>query len=422
MKQTVLSFISAVQPERVRELDDLLKELQRDLLQNPNPTLPLPTLKQLHFASLLVHEDKGYEPILIFENNFDGEVDDFLDDLTGAARDVLHRIYSHCAGYPAGSSADAGLLKKYLRAHLVKPNAYYIGNVGRSVARTHQEHGLRDTVENFLDKLVQQDGTGGPPAGLRQKVQAFARGLPTLAWVANPAPRQTAAQRILPWIHIAIVVLIVLALLPLLILPLIIWVIILRWKETHDIPQTTPSNKEHEKALLETELRPHSVQTHMSSITIVKPGPFRRWTLKTVLFLIELAARVSVKGNLFGIATIHFAHWSVIDGGRRLVFLSNFDGSWENYLDDFIDKVSEGLTGVWSNTTGFPKAKFLFFEGTRNGPRFKATTRDKQTPTTVWYSAYPHLTVQNVDNNSQIREDFYRNLSEPEARQWLWRF
>ena len=422
MKQTVLSFISEVQPGRAAELNALLQELQRDLLQNANPALGFPSLKQLHFASLLVHEDQGYPAILIFECNFDGEVQPFLNDLVQVAGAALNQVYGYCQGYATQTSGDPAPLRNYLRAHLVKPNAYYIGNVGRSVERTLQEDGLRNNVENFLDGLTHQAQGAGAPLTLRQKVQAFVCGVPGLAWVANVPSRQTAGQRVLPWVHIALVVIVVLALLPVLVLPLIIYLFVLRWKEKHDIPQTTPANREHEKALLETELRPNSVQTHMSSITIVKPGPFRRWTLRTVLFLIELAARVSVKGNLFGIATIHFAHWSLIDGGRRLVFLSNFDGSWENYLDDFIDKVSAGLTGVWSNTTGFPRTKFLFFEGTRNGPRFKATTRDKQTPTTVWYTAYPHLTVQNIDNNSAIREDFFKNLSEQESRSWLWRF
>jgi hypothetical protein len=422
MKQTVLSFITEVTPGRAAELDALLKHLQQDLLQNPNPALGFSSLKQLHFASLLVHEDQGFPAILIFESNFDGEVQPFLNDLLLVAGPALNQIYGHCTGYVAQTSGDPAPLRNYLRDHIVEPNAYYIGNVGRSVERTVQEDGLRDSAERFLDDLVHLGQSEVPPQTLRQKMQKFVRDTPALSWVANVPARQTASQKILPWVHIVIVALVTIALLPILIGPFIIYLVILRWKETHDIPQTTPANKEHEKALLETELRPNSVQTHMSSITIVKPGAFRRCTLRTVLFLIGMAARVSVKGNLFGIATIHFAHWSLIDKGRRMVFLSNFDGSWENYLDDFIDKVSAGLTGVWSNTTGFPKTKFLFFEGTKNGPRFKATTRDKQTPTTIWYSAYPHLTVQNVDNNSAIREDFFKNLDEQQARQWLWRF
>jgi len=123
-----------------------------------------------------------------------------------------------------------------------------------------------------------------------------------------------------------------------------------------------------------------------------------------------------------GIPSIHFAHWSMIDKGRRLLFVSNFDGSWENYLDDFIDKASVGLTGIWSNTAGFPKARWLVLDGAREGSRFKAYARDSQTNTNVWYSAYKQLTVQTIDNNSAIREDLFTSLDDAATRNWLRRF
>jgi hypothetical protein len=145
-------------------------------------------------------------------------------------------------------------------------------------------------------------------------------------------------------------------------------------------------------------------------------------TLRGTLWLVNLIARTANKGQLSGIPSIHFAHWAMIDEGRRLLFVSNFDGSWENYLDDFIDKASTGLTGIWSNTVDFPKTCCLVKEGARDGARFKAVARDKQTYTNVWYSAYPHLTVQTIDNNSAIREDLFTTLDESAARSWLWRF
>jgi len=81
------------------------------------------------------------------------------------------------------------------------------------------------------------------------------------------------------------------------------------------------------------------VQNQMSSVINVKPGLFRSLTLRTVLAFIDLAARVeAVEGRLAGIPSIHFARWVIVDDGRRLVFFSNFDGSWENYLGDFIDR------------------------------------------------------------------------------------
>jgi hypothetical protein len=197
---------------------------------------------------------------------------------------------------------------------------------------------------------------------------------------------------------------------------------VLRWKEQRDPVPADSGDMTHVQELVEREDRTHIVQNHMASITVVKPGAFRRKTLRGVLWLVNLIARTINDGKLSGIPSIHFAHWALIDNDRRLLFLSNFDGSWENYLDDFIDKASTGLTAIWSNTVDFPKASFLVREGARDGARFKAEARAKQTFTNVWYSAYQHLTVQTIDNNSAIREDLYKSLDDNATRAWLWRF
>jgi hypothetical protein len=94
----------------------------------------------------------------------------------------------------------------------------------------------------------------------------------------------------------------------------------------------------------------------------------------------------------------------LIDNGRRLLFLSNYDGSWQNYLSEFIDQASVGLTGIWSNTVGFPKTRFLIFGGARNEQEFKTFVRNEQVLTTVWYSAYPTLSVENVWDNFEVRQ------------------
>ena len=132
-------------------------------------------------------------------------------------------------------------------------------------------------------------------------------------------------------------------------------------------------------------------------------------------------ARLSTKGKLAGIPSIHFAHWALLDGGRRLMFCSNFDGSWENYLDDFIDKASKGLTGLWGGTIGFPRARWLILGGATNGSRFKAIARNKQVPPSVWYNAYRELTVDAIDNNSAIRRGLFAKLDADAARAWLGR-
>src|SRR2546422_151977 len=372
MKQTVLTFISKVDPDRVSDLKDLLDGMGQDV--ENNAYLPFLRLKLLHFASLFLVEDPSYGPFLVFENNFDGALDNYLEVLYLQAAEGLHRIYSCCRDYPATNAADRARILSYLRSHVVQPSAYHIGNVGRSVDRTQQEDSLRADIENFLDDLVHAGPVVDSPGAIRQRVQAFLQSRPISAWAAKLQPRQTSSERFIPWLKIAIVAVIAFVLLPVLIPLAIVWVAVLRGKEKSDPARSDfgPVEQQHVRELVEREDRTHIVQNHMASITLVKPGPFRQFTLRGMLWLVNLVARVSTKGKLYGIPGIHFAHWSLIDNGRRLLFVSNFDGSWENYLDDFIDKASVGLTAIWSNTIGFPSTRFLVLDGARDGARFKA--------------------------------------------------
>ena len=162
------------------------------------------------------------------------------------------------------------------------------------------------------------------------------------------------------------------------------------------------------------------VQNHISSAYTVKAGPLRRLALRAVLFAIDRLARtLFTRGKLGSITSIHYAHWALLDGGRTLIFLSNFDGSWRSYLDDFIDKASVGLSAVWSNTLLFPRTWLLVLAGAKDGPRFKAWARDHQARTRVWYSAYPDLTVAQIDKNTKIHEGLTARLEGRAAQDWL---
>jgi len=433
MTQTVLTFIARVKPEKTGELGRLLNVIQAD--PDKNSLLPFRSLESLHFASLVLHDSQsqGYGPYLIFENNFDGTLDEYLKSLS-VYSGGLHQIYSCCKDYTISNPSDRQRLVEYLRAHAVRPNAYHIGNTGRSAKRILQENTLRDELQTQANNLVQ---SGQPtPSGALGMFQEFVRSKPEFAWVPGVGPRQAFLEWFVPQVKLALVpiiptVAIGLAwfLLPhavtwwLLGIPVVLLVValvVLRLKESNDPEQQRPADSENLRKLVRNEDQAHSVQNHMASITLVKPGWFRRLTLRTVLWVVNLLARArATHGELSGIPSIHFAHWSIIDNGRRLLFLSNFDGSWENYLDDFIDKASVGLTAIWSNTINFPRTKWLINGGASDGPRFKAVARDSQTVTNAWYSAYRSLTVQGIDNSSSVREGIFKPFDQDATKAWL---
>nr|WP_245432747.1 cytochrome P450 [Mesorhizobium loti] len=167
------------------------------------------------------------------------------------------------------------------------------------------------------------------------------------------------------------------------------------------------------------------VQNHMTAVSVIKPGwwlkpgVLRRFLLRFSFYVISIAARRAFRpGYLGDISTIHFARWVRIPHTDRLVFFSNYGGSWESYLEDFVTKASAGLTGIWSNTKGFPRTRFLFLDGSRDGDRFKRWARAEQIPTSFWYSAYPDLNTTMIRKNSRIRQGFYAARAS-QARDWL---
>ena len=120
--------------------------------------------------------------------------------------------------------------------------------------------------------------------------------------------------------------------------------------------------------------------------------------------------------------TIHFARWVLLERQEpALFFASNYDGSLESYMDDFINKVAWGINVVFSNGVGFPRRDWLIKRGARNEGRLQAPTlRRHQLPTEVWYKAYPGLSVVDLERNTRIRKGVERRAAtDREARAWL---
>ena len=436
--------ITTIETEDDRKaLENLFKQMVDGDVED-NPWVPFKLLKTIHFARWFIlpaSTDVKGRPIpdqLVLSTNYDGPLDDHLAELVDVAGESgLDEIYQHCKGYPAHPTRENRIA--YLRGHQAKYNTFYVGTVGRTVEQIRQENELRDALQEFLD-----DGDGWDamaPADVRKAIQDFA--FEKFDWAKTPPP-----PWLTPWVRfiknnlirmlialaVLIVVLLILKIIPVmgflaflgvLLVLVLLFVIILRYKEEHD--QELPMGRScPTEELINQE--DHILQNQLSIIDNMKPGGFRLFIERLALGAINFAARYfSNEGTLAGIPSIHFARWVIIDKGRRLLFLSNYDGSWENYLGDFVDKAATGLTAAWSSTVlikaedGFPKAKWLVLKGARDEQRFKAYARAGQVTTNVWYSAYKELSVQNVNNNSMVRAGLYGDLSPEETVKWLHR-
>lgn len=173
-------------------------------------------------------------------------------------------------------------------------------------------------------------------------------------------------------------------------------------------------------AMARHENAPGHSQNHMLSHTVMKPGRIRQLTIRLAFLAVaKLTALNPRAGHLGDIGTIHFARWVTLPGTRDLLFFSNFGGSWESYLEDFINKANEGLTAVWSNTVGFPRSRNLFQGGATDGERFKRYARASMVHTAFWYSAYPGLTTANIRSNQRMRRGISVAMTQADAVEWL---
>ena len=191
-------------------------------------------------------------------------------------------------------------------------------------------------------------------------------------------------------------------------------VLLLRLRATPRNREFAPGSapRDHVKAVLAVE--DLGVQNHLSSVVTLRPGRFvrmRTWLLLRAFSLWYRTWYVDVTaGRLQNVRSIHFCQWTLLDGGRRLLFLTNYDGNWTSYMDDFVEHVGRGVALIWSVTQGFP--------GANNTNVFKRWARTQQQPHQMWYTAYPNLTVLQIANNDAICRCLHVGATLGAARQW----
>ncbi|MDZ7727035.1 MAG: hypothetical protein U5Q44_01905 [Dehalococcoidia bacterium] len=212
--------------------------------------------------------------------------------------------------------------------------------------------------------------------------------------------------------------LLLLALLPFALLAAPFYAVLLRRHEKTDpAPRLVPDPAHVERLAADED---HLAQNQFTAVGHLKPGRFRKFTAIVVLYLVNLGVRhIYNNGTLTGVKTIHAARWVFIEDRRRLVFASNYDGSLENYMDDFIDKVAWGLNAVFSNGMEYPRTSWLVRDGAEDELAFKSYIRVRQVPSDVWYTAYGNLTNTNIAQNAQVRAGLSGTMDEDAAAAWL---
>jgi len=429
MPQSNFMIMSEIDPTREGELRRLLESMNDTpgRANAGNALIPFGHLDRLHFARLVILDDKtiddaraygdspgAYPLYLAFLGDIDGDLPSFVDEMIKASENGLRAIFSCCIGFTADTDLVAWFKKKS-----APPIAAYVNSPGRTVRRVREESALVTALRGFVESNADALATRSPRE-IRATLQHFVHteksaGRLTLTGEA-PTPLGWLVRNFLHAIGAPLLILIAS---PVLIVVAPFFIIRLRDLEKTDPELCWRVDQTHSDRLAVLEDRETSNQfTAMGS---VKPGLTRLWTLIGILSTVNYAARHIVRrGRLGRIRTIHFARWVFLDGKKRMVFFSNYDGTVESYMDDFINKAGFGLNAVFSCGIGYPRTNWLIRDGCADEQKYKNFLRRHTLPTQVWYKAYPGLTAVDLERNGRIRDGLNSSsMSETETREWL---
>jgi hypothetical protein len=87
------------------------------------------------------------------------------------------------------------------------------------------------------------------------------------------------------------------------------------------------------------------------------------------------------------VGTVHDFRMVFFDNDTRLLFASTFDGTWEDYIDDFATYIPDIIDFQFNECEGWPGIK---------NPAVKDYIRKHQIPASLFYSAYPQATVRDI--------------------------
>ena len=138
-------------------------------------------------------------------------------------------------------------------------------------------------------------------------------------------------------------------------------------------------------------------------MTVITPVPvWLTWSLYFVHWWLRNISRIK---NLRQLRFIHFARWTIlkrrhfnIDHGDQstenlrydyLLFSTNFNGQWDQYIDAFSLIEKTGVNALWWATKRFPGAWPV--------RPFKLHIRYNEYPTSYYYNAYPGASVRDIE-------------------------
>jgi len=408
MAPQCLTVLAPIRPGQQDRLRNVLRAIGDDisgkqLAVNPaRPHIDFPRSRCIHFARFAILNDPAQGPDrvrLLFASVYDGTLDAHLQELV-AITSAMDAIWAACEGY-----ADVAGFPAFVRAHMQEPEAFYIAfrdETAESIKRTIAiRRRLQDSQDSDHATASAVNATGSTRRANDH------RNVDVVAWLIRAAPIVVDLVRAVARFGIRDVLLatrrITASLGRYFIFRLFNWITRNRMPPLQShyssvvlddrsafVPLAAGDEIPVDAAAPAPAFREDAVaQNQLTLVTAVDPAGVDR--VRAVLAAIDsYSKRLSPDGSLVGISTIHFVRWLLIDDGRRLMLVSDYDGSWESYIDEFAEMILSGLDAIWESSYGRPP------DGARDLPAFKRFLRTHQVPADIFFAAYPDETVLNI--------------------------
>jgi uncharacterized membrane protein YphA (DoxX/SURF4 family) len=390
---SLLNVLAKIKPGQEEALKQILAEINNDLDQNPY--IRFGDSQLTHFARFIFTYDKDNGLRLGMGATYNGPLEPYVNEMIKISPG-LDEVWGKCEGY----SGKENFLQ-FIRQHSYPSGMVFFGFPEATVEEIRHQMALRERLQEFL---------GDDPQDVEKVLEALERVAvkPTYLKVLWEQIEDLQAQAV-NWLRGQFIPLVKAG---------------ARWLGNLDFnPQysRTTTTYHGDPARLERELNNIAaldrtegvyVQSTMGLFADIKPE--RLWIIR-LLFAISppILTYGWLQGNFAGVYSLHSFRFAIIDGGKRLWFMSNYNGSAENYFSDFIDKLNWGINSAYTNCFDYPDG------GMTQTDAFAYWIRTRQFPVQVYYSAYPRESVFKILKDREISNMLGSNFDRSAAERLL---
>jgi len=430
--QSFTSLLPTRPGATVKELRQTLDARAAEIVQ------ALSALGHLHAHRIVVvPPDNGEGPRLLINSMTEAPLPRHLDTLAAALWPRLGDLLD--------AAGDAGVLRAQLLRHRIVENTVFLAHQGLSLADVRGEARLRAVLRGFFDRARAAGDPGvcsdDPHAleRLRREARAYVDGLDDDACARTPPPVQRSPLK--RWLDFVLTF----ACFPLIGIlardildavagvrgrlrralarvALVLWapwglpfggmaLLFVRLAESLERDHTPAPASADKIAVLEA-IEEGRSKNELTIWFPVKPSPVGRLLMWLMLFGSERGTRhLWTRGTLAGASNIHFARLMLADRGRRMIFMSDYEGSFDAYMNHFIGVGghTRAVVPISSRVHGCPPTRWLFWpvDVASFRRRWRQMARSYQLQASVRYVAYPDLSANEIIAHRAIREGLF---------------